>query len=150
MASVRRGFPRSRCVLRPRLLTLARLRWRKYPMRSSEALRLVFSTFTPEFRAQDVVYDRSACHTHSSLFTNYVITAPFLRRGTQCICYSHKSVYGLVILGSSLRPDRERIELLESTVCDRTAFVLVTEQAEVMSRVCTHRFYLFISKLARQ
>lgn len=27
-------------------------------MRSSEALRLVFSTFTPEFRAQDVVYDR--------------------------------------------------------------------------------------------
>ncbi|KAL1252445.1 hypothetical protein QQF64_017138 [Cirrhinus molitorella] len=27
-------------------------------MRSSEALRLVFSTFTPEYRAQDVVYDR--------------------------------------------------------------------------------------------
>lgn len=64
------------------------------------------------------------------------------------ICYSHKSVYGLVILGSSLRPDRERVELLESTVtqhpvCDRTAYVLVTEQAEVMSRVCTHSFFLF-------
>lgn len=89
-------------------------------MRSSEALRLVFSTFTPEYRAQDVFYDRflriiRVLRIHELVRDHGAVPSPRDAGIPHLLCAeTHKSVYSsfclVMIVSLSLQPDGERIE----------------------------------------
>lgn len=99
-------------------------------MRSSEALRLVFSTFTPEYRAQDVFYDRflriiRVLRIHELVRDHGAVPLPRDTDIPHLLCTeTHKSVYSsfcLVIVSLRLQPNGERIERLESIMTQHPA-----------------------------